>query len=124
MEQKAQDLERRLRLGESIFDIARSLDMDLAWACEIDKILRYQDAASELQIEHAKNLALDTLTNVIISADDLETKTGAAKALLQHYRDEKKRLESRPKEKSGPELLPDGFGLFGPWSIRSPNRSV
>ena len=127
MDDKAQSLERRISMGESIFDIARdpSMDISLEWAQEIDKILRWQDTASELQIEKAKNQALDALLDILISCDDFQARTRAATGLLQFYRSEKQRLEARRKEKAenpDEELFGQAKDIFGPWRVKSPAK--
>lgn len=124
MTEKTQDLERRIAAGESIFDIGRSMEMDLEWCAAIERILSYQDTASELQIEEAKNLALRTLKEVMITAEEDGDRARAANSVLQYYRSEKQRLETRAKEKKmGPPLLgPETGSIFGPWLLRSPSK--
>ena len=125
MESKTQELERRIGSGESIFDIGRSVELDQAWCEEIDKILSYQDTGSEIQIENGKNLAVAALTDILSTCEDPQAQVQAARTLLTHYRDEKKRLEFRRKEKVsdpyGP-LVGTARDLFGGWELRAPSK--
>jgi hypothetical protein len=127
MGEKTQSLESRLARGESIFDIGRdpSMELDLSWCAEVDKILTYQDTASELQIDKIKDEAISALKDLLFACDDPVAINGAAKTLLAHYRSEKLRLESRRKEKANnpdQELAGTARDIFGGWNLKNPTK--
>lgn len=66
-------------------------------------------------IEGIKEDAIRVLSAELDAPEPCDRIT-AAKALLQHYRDEKKRLESKVK----PAIDPKQGELFGAWDVKKP----
>ena len=67
-------------------------------------------------IEAIKEDALKVLSDEMKDAPEPSDRITAAKALLQHYRDEKKRIEAKP----APLVDPNQGELFGAWDIKKP----
>ena len=85
----------------------------------VDDFLKFQDDATELQIETLKFKALQTLQDALLLAEQDSDRITAAKALLQHFRDEKRRCQGRRALINETELLHES-SVLGPWNLKKP----
>lgn len=111
-------LMEKIKNGDDLIDVWSEFDhIDM----DVEKAVDFADKAGPIQIEAIKASALETLTNEMIQAPEPNDRITAAKALLQHYRDEKKRLGAIVKK---PDVDPNQGNLFGPWDIKNPGSSL
>lgn len=116
--EKKPDALQRIRRGDDLIDVwaeVGRLDIDQEAADA------FVDSASSIQAEAVKSYAVKTLMRLLLKGDDSE-KLGAARALLQHYRDEKRRLAAREIVRE--EDVLHESDLFGPWSVKKPGAAL
>jgi hypothetical protein len=118
-----QRLERELRDGATLATVCVKLGLSLdeakAYLMEMEAWRAMADGVDIISAENARVIAMQTLSELAVADEDGQVRCQAARALLQHYRDEKNRLEKRRKE--GGDDAPLGQrNLFGPWDLRAP----
>lgn len=82
----------------------------------VPEFIEFQDKATEFQIETLKAKAISTLLDALFASEEDGDRINAAKALLQHFRSEKQRMERKAGKIKGEDLLAGQGELFGPWS--------
>ena len=114
------DALQKIKRGDDLIDVwAEFTDIPL----DVEKAIDFADKATELQVESMKAEALAALRVAMSDAETDSDRITAAKALLQHYRDEKKRLAAKPRIKA--EVCLAGHReLFGSWDIKKPGSSL
>ena len=96
-----------------VWEEVKKIDLDL------DNFLKFQDDATELQIESLKFKALQTLQDALALAESDSDRINAAKALLQHFRNEKQRVEGKRRLINEADCLHQ-TELLGPWNLKKP----
>lgn len=86
---------------------------------DLDTFLKFQDDATEIQIEDLKFKALQALQDALALAEEDKDRIQAAKALLQHFRDEKKRVQGRRTLINEADCLHES-AILGPWNLKKP----
>jgi hypothetical protein len=115
-------LERKLSEGLSIRRAALSVGIPVAEACtwlmELRAIVEYEPHADALTADGAREDGLMALRELAGSCEDPEVRVKAAIRLMNHYRDERARLEGKRGDK-GPDMTGQRE-LFGPWDLTLP----
>jgi hypothetical protein len=118
-----QDLDRKLAQGISLRQACDDVKIPyanaIAWLRELDKIENFDATmtADQRCAEKSREIGIFALEEIIYTCERMpEERVKAAKALLAHYRDERKRLETKKKEEN-PAGQQD---LLGNWDLRTP----
>jgi hypothetical protein len=107
----------KIKAGADLIDVwAEFTDIQM----EVDKAVEFADKVTPIQIEDIKTEALKTLREGLGALEESD-RISAAKALLQHYRDEKRRLAAKERPTG---IDPNQGELFGSWDVKKPGSDL